>query len=107
MNLGALHLNAVAYGWTPKAGIGTALFVIPRLLKTELGTRRSTTGAAQRSLPEDSTSISCAYFGSGSLARPPSSTSSNAISLAGLVALAFFETRCGTRGASYQDCPTE
>ncbi len=70
-------------------------------------TRRSTAGAAQRLLPEDSTSISCAYFGSGSLARPPSSTSSQAISLAGLVALAFFETRCGTRGASYQDCPTE
>jgi hypothetical protein len=51
--------------------------------------------------------ISGAYFGSGSLARPPSSTNSQAISLAGLVVLAFFEIRCGTRGASYQDCPTE
>jgi hypothetical protein len=107
MNLEALHLNAVAYGWTPMAGFGIALFVIPRLLKTELGTRRSATGAVQRSIPDDSASISCAYFGSGSLARPPSSTSSQAISLAGLVVLAFFETRCGTRGASYQDCPTE
>lgn len=31
-----LHLNAVAYGWAPMAGLGTALFVIPRLLKTQL-----------------------------------------------------------------------
>jgi cytochrome c oxidase cbb3-type subunit I len=47
MNLGAIHLNAVAYGWTPKAGIGIALFVIPRLLKAELvGARFATLGAA-------------------------------------------------------------
>ena len=31
-----IHLNAVAYGWAPMAGLGVALFVIPRLLKTEL-----------------------------------------------------------------------
>ncbi|MBI5258167.1 MAG: cbb3-type cytochrome c oxidase subunit I [Burkholderiales bacterium] len=31
-----LHLNAVAYGWAPMAGLGTAMFVIPRLLKTPL-----------------------------------------------------------------------
>lgn len=31
-----IHLNAVAYGWAPMAGLGIALFVIPRLLKTEL-----------------------------------------------------------------------
>jgi hypothetical protein len=30
------RLNAVAYGWAPMAGLGVALFVIPRLLKTEL-----------------------------------------------------------------------
>ncbi|MCE4556839.1 cbb3-type cytochrome c oxidase subunit I [Roseateles cellulosilyticus] len=31
-----IHLNAVAYGWAPMAGLGIALFAIPRLLKTEL-----------------------------------------------------------------------
>lgn len=31
-----IHLNAVAYGWAPMAGLGTTLFVIPRLLKTQL-----------------------------------------------------------------------
>lgn len=31
-----IHLNAVAYGWAPMAGLGIALFVIPRLLKTRL-----------------------------------------------------------------------
>ncbi|QDL36330.1 cbb3-type cytochrome c oxidase subunit I [Rhodoferax sediminis] len=31
-----LHLNSVAYGWTPMAGLGTVLFVIPRVLKTPL-----------------------------------------------------------------------
>ena len=31
-----IHLNAVAYGWAPMAGLGTAMFVIPRLLKTPL-----------------------------------------------------------------------
>jgi cytochrome c oxidase cbb3-type subunit I len=42
-----IHLNAVAYGWTPMAGLGVALFVIPRLLKTELvGARFAFLGAA-------------------------------------------------------------
>ena len=31
-----VHLNAVAYGWAPMAGLGIALFIIPRLLKTPL-----------------------------------------------------------------------
>ncbi|MEO7127608.1 MAG: cbb3-type cytochrome c oxidase subunit I [Rhodoferax sp.] len=31
-----LHLNSVAYGWAPMAGLGTVLFVIPRVLKTPL-----------------------------------------------------------------------
>lgn len=42
-----IHLNAVAYGWAPMAGLGIALFVIPRLLKTELiGLRYAFLGAA-------------------------------------------------------------
>ncbi|MDY0749049.1 cbb3-type cytochrome c oxidase subunit I [Paucibacter sp. R3-3] len=42
-----IHLNAVAYGWAPMAGLGIALFVIPRLLKTELvGARYAFIGAA-------------------------------------------------------------
>lgn len=42
-----LHLNAVAYGWAPMAGLGTALFIIPRLLKTELaGARYALLGGA-------------------------------------------------------------
>lgn len=41
-----IHLNAVAYGWAPMAGLGTALFVIPRLLKTPLmGMRFALVGA--------------------------------------------------------------
>jgi cytochrome c oxidase cbb3-type subunit 1 len=41
-----LHLNAVAYGWAPMAGLGTAMFVIPRLLKTPLlGARFAFVGA--------------------------------------------------------------
>ena len=32
-----IHLNAVAYGWAPMAGLGIAMFVIPRLLKTQIG----------------------------------------------------------------------
>jgi len=32
----AVHLNAVAYGWAPMAGLGIALFVLPRVLKTPL-----------------------------------------------------------------------
>lgn len=35
-NIRTIHLNAVAYGWTPFAGLGTALFIIPRLLRTPL-----------------------------------------------------------------------
>ena len=31
-----IHLNSVAYGWAPMAGLGTVLFVIPRVLKTPL-----------------------------------------------------------------------
>jgi len=31
-----VHLNLVAYGWCSMAGIGVALWLIPRLLKTEL-----------------------------------------------------------------------
>jgi cytochrome c oxidase cbb3-type subunit I len=42
-----IHLNAVAYGWAPMAGLGIAMFVIPRLLKTELvGARYGFLGAA-------------------------------------------------------------
>ncbi|MBX3607234.1 MAG: cbb3-type cytochrome c oxidase subunit I [Piscinibacter sp.] len=42
-----IHLNAVAYGWAPMAGLGIALFVIPRLLKTELaGARFAMLGGA-------------------------------------------------------------
>ncbi|MCW5623660.1 MAG: cbb3-type cytochrome c oxidase subunit I [Burkholderiales bacterium] len=42
-----IHLNAVAYGWAPMAGLGVALFVIPRLLKTPLvGARYAFLGAA-------------------------------------------------------------
>ncbi len=31
-----IHLNIVAYGWAPMAGLGVAMFVIPRLLQTPL-----------------------------------------------------------------------
>lgn len=31
-----IHLNAVAYGWAPMAGLGIAQFVLPRVLKTPL-----------------------------------------------------------------------
>ena len=42
-----IHLNAVAYGWAPMAGLGIAMFIIPRLLKTELvGARYAFMGAA-------------------------------------------------------------
>lgn len=42
-----LHLNAVAYGWAPMAGLGIAMFVLPRLLKTTLvGGRYAFMGAA-------------------------------------------------------------
>jgi cytochrome c oxidase cbb3-type subunit 1 len=42
-----IHLNAVAYGWAPNAGLGLALFIIPRLLQTELmGGRYALLGAA-------------------------------------------------------------
>ena len=41
-----VHLNAVAYGWAPMAGLGIAMFVIPRLLKTPLiGMRYAFVGA--------------------------------------------------------------
>ena len=42
-----IHLNAVAYGWAPMAGLGVALFVLPRLLGTRLlGARFAMLGAA-------------------------------------------------------------
>lgn len=42
-----IHLNAVAYGWAPMAGLGIALFILPRLLKTQLvGARFALLGAA-------------------------------------------------------------
>ena len=31
-----LHLNALAYGWAPMAGLGLAIWLLPRLLKTTL-----------------------------------------------------------------------
>jgi cytochrome c oxidase cbb3-type subunit 1 len=41
-----LHLNAVAYGWAPMAGLGIAMFVIPRLLNRPLmGARYALVGA--------------------------------------------------------------
>jgi cytochrome c oxidase cbb3-type subunit 1 len=41
-----IHLNAVAYGWAPNAGVGIAMFVVPRLLRNELvGARYAFTGA--------------------------------------------------------------
>jgi cytochrome c oxidase cbb3-type subunit 1 len=40
------HLNAVIYGWSSLAGVGIALWLIPRLLKTELvGARYACVGA--------------------------------------------------------------
>lgn len=42
-----IHLNAVAYGWAPMAGLGITLFVITRVLKTPLiGSRYAFAGAA-------------------------------------------------------------
>ncbi len=42
-----VHLNLVAYGWCSLAGIGVSLWLIPRLLKTELvGARYAILGAA-------------------------------------------------------------
>lgn len=41
-----VHLNAVIYGWTSMAGVGVSLWLMPRLLKTELrGIRWATAGA--------------------------------------------------------------
>ncbi|MDE2452155.1 MAG: cbb3-type cytochrome c oxidase subunit I, partial [Burkholderiales bacterium] len=41
-----IHLNSVAYGWAPMAGLGISMFVIPRLLKTPLmGARFAFVGA--------------------------------------------------------------
>ena len=41
-----LHLNAVAYGWAPMAALGIALWMLPRLLRTELvGARYAVAGA--------------------------------------------------------------
>jgi len=42
-----IHLNLVAYGWCSMAGIGVALWLTPRLLKTELvGARYAIVGGA-------------------------------------------------------------
>jgi cytochrome c oxidase cbb3-type subunit I len=42
-----VHLNLVAYGWCSLAGIGVSLWLIPRLLKTELvGARYAILGGA-------------------------------------------------------------
>ena len=42
-----IHLNLVGYGWCSMAGIGVALWLIPRLLKTELvGARYALVGGA-------------------------------------------------------------
>ncbi|WP_043420928.1 cbb3-type cytochrome c oxidase subunit I [Cupriavidus basilensis] len=42
-----IHLNAVAYGWAPMAGLSIALFLLPRLLKTRLaGAKYAVLGAA-------------------------------------------------------------
>lgn len=42
-----IHLNAVAYGWAPMAGLGIAMFVLPRLLGTPLvGARFAILGGA-------------------------------------------------------------
>lgn len=44
--LRTLHLNVVAYGWAPMATLGTALWMMPRLLKTKLlGGRVAIAGA--------------------------------------------------------------
>ncbi|WP_394780253.1 cbb3-type cytochrome c oxidase subunit I [Undibacterium sp.] len=44
--LRTIHLNAVAYGWAPMAALGTAIWMLPRLLKTELlGGRFAVLGA--------------------------------------------------------------
>ncbi|WP_017429435.1 cbb3-type cytochrome c oxidase subunit I [Vreelandella jeotgali] len=41
-----MHLNAVAYGWSSMAGIGVALFLLPRLFRTALvGARFAITGS--------------------------------------------------------------
>jgi cytochrome c oxidase cbb3-type subunit 1 len=42
-----IHLNLVAYGWSSLAGIGVAIWLIPRLLKTELvGAKYALAGGA-------------------------------------------------------------
>ena len=42
-----IHLNLVAYGWCSLAGIGVAIWLIPRLLKTELvGAKYAMVGGA-------------------------------------------------------------
>ena len=42
-----IHLNMVAYGWCSLAGIGVAMWLIPRLLKTELvGAKYALVGGA-------------------------------------------------------------
>ncbi|SFI32501.1 cytochrome c oxidase cbb3-type subunit 1 [Collimonas sp. OK307] len=44
--LRTIHLNIVAYGWAPMAALGTAIWILPRVLKTELiGARFAILGA--------------------------------------------------------------
>lgn len=46
-----IHLNMVAYGWCSLAGIGVAIWLIPRLLKTELvGAKYALVGGAMWSI---------------------------------------------------------
>lgn len=40
-----IHLNSIAYGWTPMAALGISLWMLPRLLKTQfVGGRIAVTG---------------------------------------------------------------
>src|SRR5699024_7489104 len=41
-----MHLNAVAYGWASMAGLGAAVWLLPRLFKTPLVGRRLATAGA-------------------------------------------------------------
>ncbi len=46
-----IHLNMVAYGWCSLAGVGVAIWLIPRLLKTELvGAKYALVGGAMWSI---------------------------------------------------------
>jgi cytochrome c oxidase cbb3-type subunit 1 len=54
-----VHLNLMIYGWASMAGIGVALWMLPRLLKTALvGGRYAVAGAARRS-PRPTSALPC------------------------------------------------